>query len=172
MLLSRRSLPFTTVLSAAIALLALAAPVAAQAPAKSSACNYQSCALTIVPAWNGLAVSRGDTEERVANLNFFAPRDITAVLRGDPSAPGANEAATHARQAVRVRRMAAAFTNVGVGALVIALARNRIDGADDGLQTILTIGGATAFSVSVPLQFAADGALSRAVWWHNVRYSR
>jgi len=25
--------------------------------------------------------------------------------------------------------------------------------------------------VSVPLQFAADGALSRAVWWHNLRYT-
>jgi hypothetical protein len=36
------------------------------------------------------------------------------------------------------------------------------------------IGGAglTALLVSVPIQFAADGALSRAVWWHNVRYVR
>jgi hypothetical protein len=26
--------------------------------------------------------------------------------------------------------------------------------------------------LSIPLQFAADGALSRAVWWHNRRYSK
>jgi hypothetical protein len=28
-----------------------------------------------------------------------------------------------------------------------------------------------ALFISVPLQFAADGALSKAVWWHNVRYA-
>ena len=33
------------------------------------------------------------------------------------------------------------------------------------------IGGA-ALAVSVPLQFAADGALSRAVWWYNRRFAR
>jgi len=31
--------------------------------------------------------------------------------------------------------------------------------------------GVAALLVSVPLQFAADGALSRAVWWHNMRYA-
>jgi len=31
--------------------------------------------------------------------------------------------------------------------------------------------GFAAILVSVPLQFAADGALSRAVWWHNMRYT-
>ena len=36
------------------------------------------------------------------------------------------------------------------------------------------VGGAgiAAFLVSLPLQFAADRALSHAVWWHNVRYGR
>jgi hypothetical protein len=32
--------------------------------------------------------------------------------------------------------------------------------------------GAGAFAVSLPLQFSADGLLSRAVWWHNGRFAR
>jgi hypothetical protein len=39
----------------------------------------------------------------------------------------------------------------------------------DGI--LLGVGGA-ALGLSVPFQFAADGALSRAVWWHNARYAR
>ena len=39
----------------------------------------------------------------------------------------------------------------------------------DGI--LLGVGGA-ALGISVPFQFAADGALSRAVWWHNRRFAR
>jgi hypothetical protein len=30
---------------------------------------------------------------------------------------------------------------------------------------------AGAFVIGVPLQFSADGLLSKAVWWHNARYA-
>ena len=42
----------------------------------------------------------------------------------------------------------------------------------DGFSKVLTITGAASVGISVPLHFAADGMLSRAVWWHNRRYSR
>lgn len=44
----------------------------------------------------------------------------------------------------------------------------------NGLVLILAFApsaGLGALFISVPLQFAADGALSKAVWWHNVRYA-
>ena len=142
-------------------------------PMGEGECAYATCALNIAPRWNGLAVVRGSDGPRVANLNFFWPRDITASLRGPSAlAPGADSAAAQARRAVRIRRTGAALTDVGLvaGALgaVGALRAGRV-GATHGVLLGVGVG---ALGISVPFQFAADGALSRAVWWHNRRYAR
>ena len=92
-------------------------------------CSYETCALGIAPAWNGLDVVLGATGARVASLGFFLPRDIA------PTFAGSDSAMRYAVRAVSVRRVA-------------------------------------AVAISVPLQFSADGLLSRAVWWHNARYAR
>jgi len=72
---------------------------------------------------------------------------------------------------VQLRRFAAALTDAGLllgGYVVARAAANRgLNNADQALG----IAGAAAFTVGVPLQFAADGALSRAVWWYNVRFA-
>ena len=161
------------------ALLALGATcAAAQMPStpallRDSSCTYASCGLTISPAWNGLAVVSGRAGPRVANLNFFVPRDVTHALMGTNGAlAGADSAAAYAHKAVKLRRAGALLTD---GSLLMAgatalrvLARHDVHRSDGAL-----FGAAgAAFLVSVPLQFAADGALSRAVWWHNARYSR
>lgn len=141
--------------------------------AAASDCAYAACALGIVPRWNGLAVVRGDGGPQVANLNFFWPRDITSALRGTSvPTPGAERMVAHARQAVRLRRIGAALTDAGIlagaaGALG-ALRAGRVRRSDG---VLLGVGGA-ALGLSAPFQFAADGALSRAVWWHNARFAR
>lgn len=142
-------------------------------PAGGAECPYSACALGIAPRWNGLAVVRGSDGPQVANLNFFWPRDITASLRGQPArAPGADSAAAHARRAMRLRRVGAALTDAGVvalaGAAIGALRAGHVRRSDG---VLLGAAGA-ALGLSVPFQFAADGALSRAVWWHNRRYAR
>ena len=136
-------------------------------------CTYELCALNIVPRWNGLAVVRASDGSQVANLNFFLPRDITSSLRG-PSAvtPGADSAAAHAHRAVRIRRIGAAFTDTGILAGAIGALGALRAGRVGSTEGVLLGVGAAALGVSVPLQFAADGALSRAVWWHNRRYAR
>ena len=157
-------------------LFAGARPLNAQRPGADAAggdCTYTACALNIAPRWNGLAVVRGSDGPPVANLNFFWPRDIAPSLRGPSSlAPGADSALAHARRAVRIRRVGAAFTDAGIVAGAIgavgALTAGRVRTSDG----VLLGAGIAALGVSVPLQFAADGALSRAVWWHNRRYAR
>ena len=141
-------------------------------PPVGSNCDYRSCALGIAPAWNGLAVVRGAAGPRVANLNFFWPRDISVALRGtDRSLRGADSAAAQARRAVQIRRVGAALTDVGLllaaTAAVSALRAGRLRESDGW------VGGAglAALGLSVPFQFGADGALSRAVWWHNLRFA-
>jgi hypothetical protein len=144
---------------------------AVEAAPHDSVCSYRACALGIAPAWNGLAVVRGTDGPRVANLHFFWPADISTALRGDPLARGADSAASSARRAITLRRAGAALTDLGVVATGVAVVsglrarhlRTR-ERAVGGL-------GFAAILVSVPLQFAADGALSRAVWWHNMRYT-
>jgi hypothetical protein len=145
-------------------------PAAAQTAA---ACTYRACALTIAPTWNGLAVVRASSGERVANLHFFWPHDVTPALAGvDAGAVGADSAAAYARDAVRLRRVGAIFTDAGIvlaaGAAASALRHGRLS-RDGGVLAGI---GAASLAVSVPFQFAADGALSRAVWWHNLRFGR
>lgn len=160
----------------AFALLVSARSLAAQLPSpgtRDTACSYERCALTIVPVWNGLAVVRGVTGAQVALLHFFLPRDVSGDIAGrDSLAAGAERARAEGYHAVHIRRTAAAFTDGG--ALLVAVAgigairAGRVRRQD----AILAGVGGAAFAVSVPLQFAADGALSRAVWWYNRRFAR
>jgi hypothetical protein len=138
-----------------------------------TSCSYRDCALSISPTWNGLAVVRGRDGARVANLGFFLPRDIAPALRGeDAGVAGADSAFAYARRAVTLRRAAAVLTDVGA-IVVTAAAMSRAVRADRAGHAEAVGGGLglAALVVSVPLQFAADGALSRAVWWHNLRYA-
>ena len=114
----------------------------------------------------------GSAQRRLANLNFFLPRDVAPVLRGDPGAEGADSALVHAQHAVALRRAGAVLTDVGAVAVIVALTRAATGGRASTSDRVIGGAGLTALLVSVPIQFAADGALSRAVWWHNVRYVR
>jgi hypothetical protein len=159
----------------AIALLMIISRTAAgQGDASRDAigCRYSECALSIAPAWNGLAIVRGTAGRRVANLNFFLPRDVTPALRGDPTAVGADSALAHAERAFALRRAAAVLTDVGAVAVVAALVHAASAGRADRNDKVAGGAGLASLIVSVPIQFAADGALSRAVWWHNLRYAR
>jgi hypothetical protein len=144
----------------------------ASVPGASDACAYRACALSIAPTWNGLMVVRGSDAARVANLNFFLPHDITPALRGDSTMVGADSARAQAVRAVRLRRTAAVLTDLGAVAVIVALARAASAAHVTTNDRVVGGAGLAALLVSVPLQFAADGALSRAVWWHNLRYAR
>lgn len=162
---------------AAMVLLATTARLAsaqdAGAPRAAAACSYRECALSIAPVWNGLAVVHGGDGRRVANLDFFLPRDIAPVLRGDVAgALGADSAFAHAERAVALRRAGAVLTDIGGAAVMVAVVRATSAGRASRSDRVTGGAGLAALLVSVPLQFAADGALSRAVWWHNLRYAR
>ena len=136
-----------------------------QTPSRGPAnCTYESCALGLAPVWNGLAITRGISERPIAVLGFFWPDDVTPLFRDDPAA---YEAAT---EAVRMRTVAAAFTDGGLLLLATGLARAGFQREFDGLSKALIGVGGVSVGISVPLQFAADGYLSRAVWWHNRRF--
>ena len=157
---------------ASIVLLALvaAAPSAHAAPgtqaSRDTTCTYRRCALAVVPAWNGLDLVRGEAEERVARLGFFWVTDLSPVFAGEP------QALEHARHAVRLRRTAAVFTDLGAALLIAAAVGGLADHDHADTYRGLAIGGAVSVAVSGPLQFAADGHLSRAVWWHNAQFAR
>lgn len=167
----------------AAALLAAAAPRMAPAqqaaspapvsPPNDSATAYRSAALSIAPRWDGLAVVRGANRETVANLHFFWPRDITAELRGtDTTAVGLDSLTHHVQRAVVLRRAGAGFTDLGMLTMAVAIVRSLRDGRFATRDQQLAAAAVGALVVSVPLQFAADGELSRAVWWHNLRFAR
>jgi len=153
---------------------AAAVPAGTRAPAHNdSVCSYQSCAFTIAPKWDGLAVKRGMAGPIVTTLHFFWPIDITDALRGsDSAAVGADSAAAHAWRAVNLRRVGAGFTDAGVVIATVTVLRSLAQGRFTERDQILAGAAVGAFAVSVPLHFAADGELSRAVWWHNLRFSR
>ncbi len=129
-------------------------------------CTYQSCALGLVPAWNGIEITRGDSQRRVAMLGFFVPEDVSRAFADDP------EAVDVARDAFRIRQVGAALTDAGLVLAATGLARALFRRDWDALSTGLTVGAGAALAAAVPAHFAADGALSRAVWLYNRRYSR
>lgn len=151
-------------------LLSLGAPAllsAQQAPAPrfdpAAACDYKRCAYNIVPVLHGLTVVRGEQETPVATLGFLWTGDIT-----DAFAEPAREAA---RRAVRTRRVAAVFTDLG---LILAAAGVGVGLAEEFDETAgaLLAGGVASIAISVPLQFRADKYLAQATWIHNARYAR
>jgi hypothetical protein len=138
----------------------------ARAQAAPANCTYESCALGLAPRWDGLAITRGISQRPIANLGFFYPGDIRPVFADNPQALEAAE------QAIQARTVGAILTDAGLVLLVTGLARAGFQREFDGLSKALTFGGAASIGVSIPFQFAADGYLSRAVWWHNRRFAR
>ena len=158
-------------------LASVALQVAGAQPAKVadsvSTCDYRVCALTIAPTWNGLAVRRGTSGPRIANLNFFVPHDISSALgAGDRGADGVDSLSAAVRRAVQLRRAGASFTDIGALTLIVAGVRASTASSNKRLTASLAGAGAALLGIGVPFQFAADGALSRAVWWYNLRYAR
>ena len=153
-------------LSAAVTL--PSGPMVAQAT--PAACTYQTCALAIAPTWNGLSVVRGENRARVANLHFFLPRNIDSAFGGPPVA-GADSTQAWAATAVQRRRVAAAFTDAGGALMIVAAVVGTRDTGARRSMTVAGLGGAALFGISVPIQFAADDALARAVWWFNRRFT-
>ena len=152
-------------------ILALAAtPAATHAQASTVRpdpnCTYQTCALGLAPVWDGLAVVRGESERRIATLGFFVPGDMSEVFKDDADALDA------AREAVRIRQIGAVMTDAGLVLAATGLARALFQREFDKLSGALTIAGGLSLGASIPVQFAADGYLSRAVWLYNRRYSR
>ena len=144
----------------------------ASASAADSSCSYRACALAIVPRWNGLAVIRGTSGPRVANLNFFWPRSPTAALVGGADGVAGDSVTTYADRALKLRRAGAALTDAGLGAAAIAGVRVASRGRMKRADKMVAVAGLASMLLSIPLQFAADGELSRAVWWHNARFVR
>ena len=136
------------------------------AQAAPANCTYESCALGLAPRWDGLAITRGISQRPIANLGFFYPGDIRPIFADNPQALEAAE------QAIRARTVGAILTDAGLVMLATGLARAGFQREFDGLSKALAFGGAASIGVSVPFQFAADGYLSRAVWWHNRRFAR
>jgi hypothetical protein len=136
------------------------------AQAAPANCTYESCALGLAPRWDGLAITRGISQRPIANLGFFYPGDIRPIFADNPQALEAAE------QAIQARTVGAILTDAGLVMLATGLARAGFQREFDGLSKALAFGGAASIGVSVPFQFAADGYLSRAVWWHNRRFAR
>jgi hypothetical protein len=152
--------------AAAIVLLSGALPRMVGAQAADANCNYERCALGLAPTWDGLSITRGESETRIANLGFFIPTDVSRVFQGNDAALDA------ARDAMDVRRVAAVLTDAGIVLLVTGVARGMFQRDFDNLSKVLAVTGGVSLGASVPLQFAADGLLSRAVWLYNRRFSR
>ena len=142
-----------------VAALAIAARASgAQSP--DSACTYARCALNIVPRLSGLTVVRGEREARLATLAFLWPSSVTATFALDSSA------FAHARSATRRRMVAALLTDVGA-AIVVASGTH-----SPGAHRSTIVAGAALIAASMPVHFAADAELSRAVWDYNRAFNR
>lgn len=155
------------------AVLATSRAASAQVPAPKPTCSFRACALVISPRWNGLALVRGPGGPQVANLNFFWPRDVSAALSSSQPVlgPSADSSLAEARRAVHVRRIGAVLTDGAALLGAVALVRTARAGRFRRSDGVITAASVAALGLSIPVHFAADGALSRAVWWQNAGYA-
>jgi membrane-associated phospholipid phosphatase len=166
-LLWRKFAPRAAVI-ALLVMASLAVPRAAQAQQATSAENcvvYERCAYNLVPRGLGLAVVRGVQEDYVASLGFLRAGTLSGAFEGDSIADALG------RQAVRTRRVAATLTVTALLAIAGAGAVWIADGSNEAAIGLAAYGG-VALGLSVPLQFKADGQLSRAVWQYNRRFAK
>jgi hypothetical protein len=126
-------------------------------------CSYERCALGIAPRLTALDVVRGSNQERVASLAFLWPRGVAAPFAGDSAS------LSHAHTAVRLRRVGAVMTDVAIALGGAGIARFSSHSA--GSARNLLIASTALLGASVPIHFAADGELSRAVWLFNRRFA-
>lgn len=162
-LLRRRAHLAAVLLTLAVALLPASSQAQrAEAPRLPASCDYRRCAYNIIAELHGLKVTRGEDETPVATLGFLWTRDISDAFEG--------EGQEAARSAVRTRRWAALFTDLGLALLVTGAASAATNDLDE-TSTALMLGGAASLGLSVPIQFRADKHLARAVWQHNARYA-
>jgi hypothetical protein len=129
-------------------------------------CNYERCALGLAPVWNGLAITRGEEQRKVAVLGFFWPGDVSRVFEDD------REATQAAEDAMSIRQIGAILTDAGIVMATTGVARALFRRDWDKVATGLAVAGGVSLGASVPFQFGADGYLSRAVWFFNRRYSK
>jgi len=162
-----RSFPEHSIRSAACAIvLALCAVNRAGAQLGDSSCAYDRCALSIVPRLFALDVVRGAREDRVASLAFLLPKRVV------PAFVGSEVAERHAAHAFRLRRTAAVLTDLGLVVAVSAGSRAAATARGRSTAATMTGVGLAMVASSVPIHFAADGELSRAVWEYNRRFGR
>lgn len=137
-----------------------------QAARPDRPCGYAACALNVVPVWNGLAIVRGEAETHVATLGFFWPGSLAGVFTGNDTAVQLG------RQATATRTIAALLTDVGIALMAAGALRASGDaGADQTARVFLGV-GAVSLGISAPLQFRADGLMTRATWHYNSRFAR
>ena len=128
-----------------------------------TACSYSRCALGILPRLAALDVVRGDREERVGSLAFLFPRDVRRAF-------GDNELASRrAARAFSLRRIGSVLTMAGATVAVAGGIRAIAVRGSPGSSAALAAIGLSTFGASVPVHFAADAELSRAVWEYNRR---
>ncbi len=138
----------------------------ASAQGVDSTCTYARCALNIIPRLSGLAVVRGAGETRVGLLPFLWSHDIALVFARDA------EARSFATRAIRRRRTAAAMTDIGAFvAAAGAIGVLHDSGRRRAAFGIAFAGGTAMIGASVPVHFAADADLSRAVWRYNSAFA-
>jgi hypothetical protein len=134
--------------------------------AQDSSCTYERCGLNIVPRLSALDVVRGASEDRVGSLAFLFPRAVSVPFTGNEIAQ------RHAEHAFSLRRIASALTDVGVVLTVSAATHAVASARQRDAATAAAIAGGAVIASSVPIHFAADRELSRAVWEYNRRFSR
>jgi hypothetical protein len=127
---------------------------------------YDRCALNIVPGLFALDVVRGAQEAPVASLAFLVPKRVVRAFAGSEPAE------QHATHAFRLRRTAAVLTDLGLIVVVAAGSRAAVTAHNRSTTATISGIGLAMVASSVPIHFAADRELSRAVWEYNRRFGR
>src|SRR4051812_7296590 len=145
-----------------VALLALAAPVDAQAVAPCPAAGYSSCAVRAEAGLlSGVHLQRGPGDADAARVHIFGAPDLPALLAGSDSA------VAYARRYTGAARRSSALGVVAASLFVAAAVVDLQDREVTDAGLVLVAAGSAVGIASLAQHFSAQRELSRAVWWYN-----
>lgn len=144
-------------------LLATGSSTAMRAQTGDSTCAFARCGYGIMPTLTALDVVQGSSERHVASLPFLWSKDVSHLFVSDA------EAVQHAQRAAKLRTAGAFVSSAGIALVVTGFVTGLGAGGSPRSTALFGLAGVGVLAASVPVHFAADAELSRAVWIYNQR---
>jgi hypothetical protein len=134
------------------------------APAPTSACGYDECALR----QDGNRIKRGLTGVSVAKMGVFSATSLVSIVQGDSATAYGHVFDKEYRRGIRRLWLGLAVTEIPLLIVRHRVLRSRSSlNSTDGVLIGTAVGGVVVTHLGGRALRRARTAASQSIWWHN-----